>query len=196
VGRLPLEEPYGRRVTRLLMDTLHGVQQRLTRADEAGLLDAPPAGLSYNLLAALAEMKPPGERSALDIGVQWSRRRAPPPTPTSVSFNEPQFATMRAVAGALREQTPTTCEIEGYVARLSRRGEDPNESGEVVVLTSLGERPAEARVHLVLPGLEYRERAIPAHADGPPLRPLLSPARAGRAPRRRSRAIPIAPAPG
>src|SRR5262249_5961060 len=94
------------------------------------------------------------------------RSRPGPPAPAQVSFNEPQFATMRAVAGALREQTPTICEIEGYVARLSRRGEDPSAEGEVVVLTTLGERPAEARVHLLLPGPEYRDRAVPAHADG------------------------------
>lgn len=166
IGRLPLEDPYGRRVTRLLMQTLSAVQQRLVRADGEGLLREPPRGLSYNFLAALAEMRPAGEQSSLDVSVRWSRGRAEPDAPARASFNAAQFETMRAVAVALREEAPATCEIEGYVARLSRQGDQPLAEGEVVVLTLLGEHAAEARVHLVLSAEDYRNRAMPAHAEG------------------------------
>jgi len=170
VGRLPLEDPYGRRVTRLLMDTLSSVQQRLVRADPEGLLEAPPRGLSYNLLTALAAMKPPGERSNLEIGVRWSRGRARPEAPSRVSFSAPQFEHMRPLAAVLRERAPTTCELEGYVTRLSRAGNQPAVEGEVVVLAGLGDQSAEARVHMILSPDDYKQKAMLAHAEGRPVK--------------------------
>lgn len=166
VGELPLEEPYGRRVTRLLMETLHAVKQRLARADDASLLADPPPGVSFNLLSALSDMKPLGERSTLEVAARWSLGRPPPEVPARVSFDEPQFATMRAVAVALRERTPTTCEIEGYIVRLSRAEPRPDAPGEVVITTAIGERGGDARVHVALPAAVYNDRALPAHQGG------------------------------
>lgn len=51
VGRLPLDEPLGRRVTRLLMETLSAVRERLVRAEAELLLGDGLPGLSYNLHA-------------------------------------------------------------------------------------------------------------------------------------------------
>lgn len=166
VGELPLEEPYGRRVTRLLMETLQAIHLRLARADDAGLLDDPPPGLSFNLLAALADMRPQGERSTLEVAARWSLGRPPPEAPARVSFDEPQFATMRAVAAALRERTPTTCEVEGYIVRLSRAEPRADAPGEVVITMTLGERSGDARVRVTLPPTVYNERALPAHQSG------------------------------
>lgn len=170
VGRLPLEDPYGRRVTRLLMDTLSSVQQRLARADPEGLLTAPPKGLSYNLLTALASMKPPGERSNLEIGVRWSRGRAQPEAPARVSFSAPQFEHMHPLAGALRERAPTTCDLEGYVTRLSRKGDQPGVKGEVVVLANLSDSSTSARVHMILSPDDYKQKAMLAHKEGRPVK--------------------------
>jgi hypothetical protein len=166
VGRLPLEEPYGRRVTTLLMEMLAIVSNRLDQADDEGLVDEAPPGLSYNLLASLAKMRPPGERSLLDIRMRWSRSRPLPQAPSQVVFREPQFATIGAVAKALRERAPTTCTLEGYVTRLSRSGGDTAAPGEVVVLTELGEGDQDARVHVELSAHDYLTHAIPAHREG------------------------------
>ena len=148
VGELPLAEPYGRRVTRLLMETLQAIHLRLARADDAGLLDDPPPGLSFNLLAALADMRPQGERSTLEIAARWSLGRHPP--------------------AALRERTPTTCEVEGYIVRLSRAVPRADAPGEVVMTMTLGERSGDARVRVMLPSTRSWRLTEPAGLEALP----------------------------
>lgn len=171
IGRLPLEEPLGRRVTRLLMQTLGDIQQRLRCMDGEALLNVESRGMSANLLGALGEMYPPGEGSRLEIGVRWSRNRPPPvDTLERVQFIDGYFPMLRAAAGAMREQHPCTCELSGYVARLGRSAESPETSGDIVLVAQLGDPPVEARVHVSLPAKIYNDLAITAHREGRRLR--------------------------
>lgn len=166
IGKLPFTDPPGRRVTRLLMQTLNEIRHQLRSMDGEALLRMESRGMSANLLAALGEMYPPGEGSSLEISVRWARNRPPPEVPERLSFTEGVFPLLRAVADAMREQHPSPCELSGYVTRLERPGEGAEGPGTIVLVAQVGEPPAEVRVHVALPAPVYNEMAIPAHREG------------------------------
>ena len=170
IGRLPFNDPPGRRLTRLLMQTLSEVSQQLRRMDGEALLRMEGRGVSANLLAALGEMYPPGEGSSLEISARWARNRPPPEAPSRLNFTDGVFPLLRSAARAMREQHPCASELSGYITRLERPGEGTGGAGTIVLVTQSGEPPAEIRVHVTLPPEVYNEKAIPAHREGRRLR--------------------------
>lgn len=174
-----LEEPYARRVTQLLFGALFEASDIYTRGASGELLNREEAGLSSNLLGALAGMRPSGERSYLEVSMSWSRTRPAPSTEQKARFEWAAFPMFKEAARVLRETTPLTgLEIEGYVVRLDR-GADPSQLGEVVVATELADFGS-LRVHMRLPPESYA-LATQAHRTGNPVAVLGTLKKKGRA---------------
>lgn len=165
-GVLPFVEPLARRTTLLLGTGLNEASRLLSSGRYDGLLDRIPQGLSANFLRALADLRPPGERSFLDVEVQWSRSRAAPAdAPGRVRFHEGVFGALASASATLRERTPNLgYEIEGYVAGLRRAPEKTDEPGHVDIATTLEDHPSPVMVRVELPPDDYG-RAWNAHRD-------------------------------
>ena len=76
----PLEaEPFARRVTTLLMQSLEALAQAAETTKTDGLLDpARNPGLSANLCESLLLLRPTGDRARLTISADWARAWLPP----------------------------------------------------------------------------------------------------------------------
>ncbi|MDY7229404.1 hypothetical protein [Hyalangium rubrum] len=180
VGDVELEAPYARRVTQTLMGAL-GETARSVEAGEPGtLLERAGVGISSNFLAALAELRPTGERSFIQIDVNWSRARPAPKVERSmVKFEQGVFGMFDEAARSLRETTPVTgLEVEGFVIRLERPERDTDQPGEVMIATEL-EGYGSAKVHVRLSAPAYSQ-AADAHRDGRRVRVLGTLAKTGR----------------
>ena len=180
VGPLELEEPYARRVTRTLMGALVETARSIESGGPETLLEQARAGVSSNFLAALAEMRPSGVRSFIEIDMSWSRARTVPQLPRSrVRFEQGVFSLFTEAARALRETTPVMgMELEGYVVRLERPEQDREQPGDVVIATQL-EGYGNAKVHVRLAASAYSQ-AADAHRDGLQVRVLGTLTRSGR----------------
>jgi hypothetical protein len=163
VGDAALEDPFSRRVTKLLASALYATAEALNAGEDGRLLHGAELGLSSNFLAALAGLRPPG-RGTLEIGFSWAaRRRAPSLTFRTVSFDHRFFEPLREVARVLRESSPSPgTVVEGYVASFDREATDPTRPGEVVVIASMEDRPGTPKVHMELSPDAYAQ-AILAH---------------------------------
>jgi hypothetical protein len=180
VGHQELEEPYARRVTRMLMGALVESARSVEGGEPGTLLERAQVGVSSNFLAALAEMRPIGERSFIEIDIRWSRARPEPRLARSnVRFEQGVFGVFTEAARALRETTPVTGqEIEGFVVRLERPEKDVEQPGEVVIATQL-EDYGSAKVHMRLQAPAY-SLAADAHRDGLRVRVLGTLTKTGR----------------
>ncbi len=167
VGELDVDEPYGRRVTRLLLGALKRVQQVRSRGDREGLLNLHDQGVSGNLLSALAEMSPPGGSGALDISVSWARNRpTPPEEQTTVHFPLQAFDGLREAALAMRDRVTTKgFEVTGHVTRLDQGIELPRQSGDVIIAPTEGDARELGNVFVRLSQADYLE-AIEAYKEG------------------------------
>lgn len=166
VGKLDLEDPFARRTTELLARALQSASSSLERGHSEELLKGARNGLSSNFLKALSEMEPPGERGTLEIGFRWSPERDQPKLEShSISFSTGVFSTVRGAARALRQNAQVTgYEIEGFVTRLRRTGEDTSQPGEIVIAASIEEEPRTSKVHLTLEPDAY-QLAVDAHSQ-------------------------------
>jgi len=164
VGQLTIE-PFARRVTRRLMEALGETARLCETQDTEGLLSRAKLGISANFLLALAELRPQGERSFVELGVTWSRARpAPVMERAQVRFSEGVFGLLAGAGQALRDRSPTPgVEVEGFVVRLARGAEEAR--GEIVVAAALGDRAGTSMVHVDLEGKDYAA-AIDAHKYG------------------------------
>jgi hypothetical protein len=180
VGHLELEGPYARRVTQLLMGALAEAARSMEAGTPEVLLEQARAGVSSNFLSALADMRPSGERSFIEIDMSWSRARPVPRLPrSSVRFEQGVFGLFTEAARALRETTPVMGqEVEGFVVRLERPEKDIEQPGEVVVATQLeGYGSAKVHVRLAVPAYSL---AADAHRDGLRVRVLGTLTKTGR----------------
>jgi hypothetical protein len=144
------------------------------------VLDRLPAGQSlvvlfdeFDVLAdpksqreAREALRPPGERSFVELGVTWSRARpAPVLERPKVRFSEGVFGLLSGAGQALRDRSPTPgLEVEGFVVRLAR-GAEVEETGEAVIAAELLDRPGASMVHVDLERSDYAA-AIDAHKLG------------------------------
>ncbi len=78
MGKAELEDPFSRRVTKLLAHALMRTVDALAAGDDDRLLEGAASGLSSNFLAALAELRPPGSQGHLDVSFAWAARRPAP----------------------------------------------------------------------------------------------------------------------
>jgi len=158
-----LEDPFSRRVTKLLASALHTTAEALNAGEDGRLLHGAELGLSSNFLAALSGLRPPG-RGTLEIGFSWAARRRAPSLPfRAVSFDHRVFEPLREIARVLRESSPSPgTVIEGYVASFDREATDPTRPGEVVLIATMEDRPGTPKVHMELSPEAYAQ-AILAH---------------------------------
>ena len=130
------EEPFARRVTSLLMDTL----DTLARAADEGVTDdlldpARHRGISANLCESLLMLRPTGDRATLSVSATWSRTRLPQSGPKSrrVELHQGVFAVAEALAPRLRMvPEPRSSRFFGFVEALmgQQTSSDPRPSGD------------------------------------------------------------------
>jgi hypothetical protein len=163
VGDAALEDPFSRRVTKMLASALHTTAEALNAGEDHCLLQGAELGLSSNFLAALSGLRPPG-RGTLEIGFSWAMRRRPPAlTFRAVSFDHRVFEPLREIARVVRESSPAPgTVVEGYVASFDREATDPTRPGEVVVIATMEDRTGTPKVHMELSPEAYAQ-AILAH---------------------------------
>lgn len=164
------EDPFGRRVTKLLMRALDGVRRVRSLGAYDELLDMQGLGVSGNLLAALAAMRTAIGAGALELSVSWAHNRKPPPEEfrSHVRFSAEALDGLDAVAETMRRRAEAKgFELVGYVIRLDR-GPDVGAPGEIVLLPT-GEDADLRRVSIQLDAPSYEE-AIAAHRLSVPVR--------------------------
>lgn len=116
------EEPFARRVTALLLDTL----DTLARAADEGVADdlidpAHHRGISANLCESLLMLRPAGDRASLSVSATWSRTRLPATHARgrSVELRQEAFSVAEALAPRLRAVPgPVTSRFYGFVEAL------------------------------------------------------------------------------
>lgn len=170
--QIPVEDPFGRKVTRMLSRALSEARTLAHRGDFDALVERASAGLSANFLNALGELQPRGERSSLEVDLRWSRSRRPPEQAAGpVRFDEGVFSAFSAAATAIREHTPSPhYELEGYVQSCDRQPpDDAEQPGTVVLVTTLEDRPGTSKVRAELSARDY-QRALTAHGEARPVR--------------------------
>jgi hypothetical protein len=128
------QTPFTRRVTALLMRSLHRLALALD-ADELDPLLTPLQGepvLSANLCEGLLDMTPEGDGSALTVTASWARTLPPPkalPLPGSVRLRGETFGLIEALAARLRPaHAPQRQYLVGFVDTLNGR---PNADGRM-----------------------------------------------------------------
>jgi len=178
VGEREIEDPFPRKVTKLLANALGSAEGALTAGDDERLLEGAETGLSSNFLAALAELRPPGDQGFTEVNFTWAARRPVPLVATRVRFDHRLFASLSEAARVLKETAPVPgTEIEGYVRSLDRGPDAPK--GEIVVLATVDERPHTVKVYVTLDPDEY-QRAVESHQQGARIRVSGTLAKQGR----------------
>lgn len=175
------EAPYGRRVVRLLMGALQGVERVRSLGDYDGLLKMEREGVSGNLLSALATMRPPRGAGTLELSVAWSRHRArPEKAPTLVKLTGEALSGLESVAEGMRQRAQTRgFEVIGYVTRLERAPGEPPGVGEVSLVPRRDQDVEFPQVAVKLGPQDY-ECAIAAHRTGQAVRVLGTLGKSGR----------------
>lgn len=172
VGPLDTEEPYGRKVTRVLVGALESIQEVRSRGDREGLLHLADRGVGGNLLAALGTMTPPGGTGVLEVSVSWARSRPAPGEGTPrVRLPAPVFDGLADAAAAMRDRVKARgFEVIGYVTRLERSSA-PQDGGDVTLAPT--EEDARDMGSVAVPlGPEAYVEAIEAHRQGMKVRVL------------------------
>jgi hypothetical protein len=146
-------EPFTRRVTRLLMHSLH----RIHSAIENGRIESATAGeanqplISANLCEALLKMQPIEDKAELRLGVSWAATRPAPEMnglPRSIRFSRENFQKIATLDSLLRPaDDPKPRSYIGYVERL------------VGVMGASGRREGDADIDLFIDGESIRARA-------------------------------------
>lgn len=171
VGQLPLDDPFPRQVTSLLARALHEISEAISTGDDERLLKGARNGLSSNLLTALSDLHPPGQRGTLDVGFSWAPGRPAPRYHRRVRFDHSFFPNMAEAARFLRETSPmlgTT--VEGYFAGFERDPQDPSRPGEVALLATIDEHPGQTKkIYMTLSQSAYSE-AWHAHKNAAKVR--------------------------
>jgi hypothetical protein len=148
-------EPFARRTTNLLMESVARVAREINADQVESLLESQPERppLSANLCEALLMMQPSGDRSRLTITASWARTLPPPPdrpTPSMVHLRRNDFPVIERLAEALRPARESkTSYFVGLVDALFGTPDEANRvSGDVQLLLLNQEGPLKARVNL------------------------------------------------
>lgn len=165
---LPIEpeEPYGRQVTRTLMDALNALDEAARTAAVQGDMTpfqaAVSRGVSANLCDAVAGLSAVSPGEGLDIQVSWSRSRpVDGRVPARVLFGSDSLQIIEEAGRRFRETVPSEdFEAEGVVTRLDR-GSSATE-GDVTVTGNVDGRMHRIVVRL---GAETYSEAVRAHDE-------------------------------
>jgi len=189
-GQVTLEDPFPRQVTRTFMAALLEAADIMARGAHEELLKRWSKGLSANFLDALGRMRPPGDRSFLEISLTWSRNRPAPDLPKSqVRLEEGAFPIFTEAARTLREAGPRQgVEIEGFIISTKREEQDTSQPGTVVVAAHVEGRPGPVKVRVELSSLYYSQ-AVDAHKTASQVRMAGTLVQEGRALRLKEAAL-------
>jgi hypothetical protein len=163
----PNNEPFARRVTSLLMKSLHDLLQGADSTPIDDLVDpSQHPGISANLCESLLALRPTGDRAYVGVSVTWSKALMPSSGEPrqEIQLRQEVFEIAEALAPRLRSlPEPRVDRFIGYVDEL-RGNPGPNEprpSGEVRF--TLFEQEEEIHAKADLNVTDYAE-AIAAHA--------------------------------
>ncbi len=127
----PKGEPFSRRVTSLLMQSLHDISQAADGRQIDELADtARHPGLSANLCESLLLLGPTGDRSSLHVSVSWSRALLPEgrESKREVQLRQESFDVAEVLAPRLRSvPEPRVDRFVGFVDEL--RGQPRPDTG-------------------------------------------------------------------
>jgi hypothetical protein len=173
-GQLPFDleqEPYERQVTLLLMQALQTVRGALDHGKPEEVLQGVSAGVSANLLDALAALSPADVHAVIQVGISWSRTRPRVPTtlPQRVAFAQPEMTIVQQAGRRLREGIqPRRERVEGPILTLQAEPAQLYEEfqGRVTIRTLVAGRAA--RVRFVLHQADFA-RACEALRDHRPV---------------------------
>lgn len=161
VGQLSLDEEFGRRTTKTLFSALQRAERSAGNPDL--LMGAVGNGVSANLLDALADIEPEGQRSAIEVTFNWLCGAPDRDFDRPVRLPQGAFRSFRSGAKALREMTPLqNTDLEGYIIAVSRGLDDP--IGRAT-LTTIVEQLGETKVRVDLDAEQY-SAAVDAHKEG------------------------------
>lgn len=161
------EEPFSRRVVKLLMQALDNVHRVRSLGAYDELLSMEGEGVSGNLLAALSLMRGSIDGGSVELSVSWARnRRQPEHSVSRVRFSAETLDGLDVVADRMRDLTQTKAfQLEGWVARLAREpASGPDAPGDIVLVPSGDDTKELRRVYVHLDGEAYAE-AIRAHQN-------------------------------
>jgi hypothetical protein len=165
VGQLDIEDPFPRKVTRLMATALARASDALTSGEDQLLLEGAHEGLSSNFLAALADLRPPGTQGFTEIAFTWAARRPAPPGRCKVRLDQRLFAPLGEAARVLKASSPAPgTEVEGYVRTFDREATDPSQPGEIALIATVDERPPAVKVYITLDQDAYA-RAMELHRE-------------------------------
>lgn len=164
------DDPFGRRVMKLLMQALDGVRRVRSLGAYDDLLAMEDRGVSGNLLAALAAMRTAIGAGSLELSVSWARNRKPPERLASrVQLPAEALDGLDAVAEQMRGRAQAKgFALVGYVTRLDRAVE-VDAPGDIVLVPTGEDWRDLRRVSVHLDAESYKE-AIAAHQTGVPVR--------------------------
>ena len=169
------ETPFTRRVTALLMRSLHRLYLALD-ADELAPLLNPGENepvISANLCEGLLDMTPEGDGSTLTISASWARTLPPSaavPLPRVVRLRQETFVLIEKVAEKLRPaHAPQRQTLFGFVDTLNGR---PNADGQMegqVILRLVDPASDALRARTDLNATDYHTAWL-AHGENRPIR--------------------------
>lgn len=142
------EEPFSRRVTRMLASALAAMKEAVALANRGEDIDAfetrVERGISANLCDAAAKLIDDG--NGLDVSLTWALTRPAPLRRVQVVFARSDADTLQEAAKVLREREPRPAErIQGFVAALAR---DKNaKEGRVTVKTLIDNKPSSVKIY-------------------------------------------------
>jgi hypothetical protein len=158
VGEFAIEDPFPRKVTRLIATALYQAADALTAGEDQRLLEGANVGLSSNFLDALSSLHPPGGQGFTEIALTWAARRPVSTTPAPVRLDHRLFAPLGEAARVLKATSPAPgTEIEGYIRTLDRAATDPSKPGEVVLLATVDDRPHTVKIYITLSPEAYTQ---------------------------------------
>lgn len=167
-SQLPsVEEPYDRRVTRMLAGALHTSTLAARKAGITQTMEpfttAVREGVSSNLCNALAEIGSGMQEGQIEVSFSWSRTRSPPDVPSSrivIPFDS--IPIIREAARVLKETySDDDFELVGPVVQLDSA--EASIGGEVLIYAEVD--TGLRKVKAYLNGPDYR-KALEAHKSG------------------------------
>ncbi|WP_292076533.1 hypothetical protein [Mesorhizobium sp.] len=155
------EEPFDRRVTRMLADGLDAARDAAEQAIRGEGLDpfqrAVDSGVNANLCEALSSLITKGD--GLEVSVTWARTRPTPEIRRKVEFTRGDGDVFQEAARILRSQEPRAGErLAGYITASARK--PSQKEGQVTINTFIDGKPVSVKT--ILPPEEF-SRALVAH---------------------------------
>jgi hypothetical protein len=142
-------EPFDRKVTRMLADSLQAASNAAEGAVRneglAAFTRAVPKGVNANLCEALAALIDSGD--GLEVAVTWARTRPAPEARRSISFSKAEAGLFREAASQFRSHEPRPDErFEAFVVKLDR--DQTRHEGRVTLRAAIDGQPVSIKTTL------------------------------------------------